>query len=360
PKGSYKHDAQLRPLSGSARTSGRTERSTGLSNKLSKGGDLLAFTVMVEDHLVKTGMDTIAYLPDPQDPTNMLYLTTHHMRFTTDSAFAAWNSFGNKRDGYDERNNTSANDFLLNSLDAELQKTITSKLPANRRNIFVVTWTMLMSEVLHSALNRVSTIEKRIESRRPAKYPGQNIALLADDFIADAQALVPSGQYNHKMTLAMCNAFLMAGGPGSQGELYRSDLIVFQKKLSRFLVTAATKPKHQVEQEIEQENLTFWEVCSLAREAYKAQVETNDWYAARHTRDSKAIHSSFQAAANIASTDTEGNPLIDPAQLAAAYALLQNRKPAGKPKPNGNRNNRSPRNNNNNNNNNRVNNKKNG
>jgi hypothetical protein len=58
-------------------------RKTGLSTKFDKTHDFSRFVVAVWEKLVDCGMDTIAFLPDPEDPTNMLSVVSNHSRFSS-------------------------------------------------------------------------------------------------------------------------------------------------------------------------------------------------------------------------------------------------------------------------------------
>jgi hypothetical protein len=53
-------------------------RKTGLTDKFEKKNDLMQFADAVWEKLVDCGMDTIAYLPDPEDPTAMLLVVSNH------------------------------------------------------------------------------------------------------------------------------------------------------------------------------------------------------------------------------------------------------------------------------------------
>ena len=57
-----------------------------MSTALKPAGDLIAFQKSVWDHLVDTGMDTIAYLPDPTDKTKVSNAVKSHSRYTVQSA----------------------------------------------------------------------------------------------------------------------------------------------------------------------------------------------------------------------------------------------------------------------------------
>lgn len=77
---------QLRPVHVAAAQKGYNHRRTGMSIPCQPADDLSAFQKTIWDHLVDTGMDTIAYLPDPTDKTKVSNVVKSHSRFTVQSA----------------------------------------------------------------------------------------------------------------------------------------------------------------------------------------------------------------------------------------------------------------------------------
>ena len=77
---------QLRPVYASAAQKGYNHRRTGLTTKFTPASDLSVFQTAVWNHLVDTGMDTIAYLQDPEDSDKMSNVVKSHARFTMDLA----------------------------------------------------------------------------------------------------------------------------------------------------------------------------------------------------------------------------------------------------------------------------------
>ena len=99
---------QLRPSHVPSAQKGYNFRRTGFVTKFSKSGDLAKFTVKVFDHFVDVGMDSISYLADPHDPTNMLSVVTDHPRFTFDAAKVSGASQVLSYDKFDLENDTAA------------------------------------------------------------------------------------------------------------------------------------------------------------------------------------------------------------------------------------------------------------
>jgi hypothetical protein len=72
---------QLRPTYLGDSQKAYKHRATGLTDKFEDNGDLSYFAEEFWRHLLTTGMDTIAYLPDPESAA-MMSVVTHHSRFT--------------------------------------------------------------------------------------------------------------------------------------------------------------------------------------------------------------------------------------------------------------------------------------
>ena len=64
---------------------GYNYRRTGLTTVFKKNNDLQVFVKNVWNHLLDTGMDTIAYHRDPEYTTCMTYVIHGHSRFTVAS-----------------------------------------------------------------------------------------------------------------------------------------------------------------------------------------------------------------------------------------------------------------------------------
>jgi hypothetical protein len=71
---------QLRPALVTSAQKGYNYRRTGLEKELqyTTKTDLSVFQNSVWKHLRNSGMDTISYLPDPEDPTKMTSVVTNH------------------------------------------------------------------------------------------------------------------------------------------------------------------------------------------------------------------------------------------------------------------------------------------
>ena len=77
---------QLRPVNASASQKAYNFRRTGITIPFTPTSSLVDFQNAVWDHLTDCGMDTIAYLPDPEDPKLMTNVVKSHSRYTIHTA----------------------------------------------------------------------------------------------------------------------------------------------------------------------------------------------------------------------------------------------------------------------------------
>jgi hypothetical protein len=77
---------QLRPVHASASQKGYNYRRTGMTTPFSQTSNLVDFQNEVWDHLTDCGMDSIAYLPDPEDSLMMTNVVKSHSRYTIQTA----------------------------------------------------------------------------------------------------------------------------------------------------------------------------------------------------------------------------------------------------------------------------------
>ena len=87
--------------------------------------NLTSFQNSVWEHLTDTGMDSIAYLPDPTDESKMSNVVKSHARYTVQSAQTL---IERQLVRYDKTNDKAARTYLLASLAIELSNKVAKKL----------------------------------------------------------------------------------------------------------------------------------------------------------------------------------------------------------------------------------------
>ena len=119
---------QYRPMSIASQAKALAYRVQGLETKFSRTSDLQTFEKKIMKHLVQYGLDTITYMPDPTDKetkeekAKVVSVITDHARFNLKQGVKKANEIMEKHfDAYDIANVRDAKEFLLNSIDADLE-----------------------------------------------------------------------------------------------------------------------------------------------------------------------------------------------------------------------------------------------
>ena len=296
---------QYRSMVISTAQKGHIHRQTGLAVKFTRAGDLSTFEHLVWTHMVDTGMDTIAYVPDPVDKTTMLNCVKFHGRFSVESIRTMVATQVLSYDDFDKANNREAQQFLLASLDPELARELRDVMDESEP--FPVTLLRLIHMIRSASIDRFENLKVRIKSRKPAKYPGQDLSKMAVELRADALELDIAGQYDHNLTLHMLDAFLEAGG--ANNEDFRYPLRATKTKLSAALLEIGYMPRDVAKKHMGDLGLTYRDICTEAVKTYRSQFDNGKWPPARGISDNRAPPATF---GNLAVLDH-----------AHAYALLQ-------------------------------------
>ncbi|KAI2494035.1 hypothetical protein MHU86_20521 [Fragilaria crotonensis] len=105
---------QLRPVHASASQKGYNFRRTGMTTLFTQASSLVDFQNAVWDHLVDCGMDTIAYLPDPESSSVMTNVVRSHSH-TVATAKTLSSQQLLRYDKYDKSNDLAATKFSSSS-----------------------------------------------------------------------------------------------------------------------------------------------------------------------------------------------------------------------------------------------------
>ena len=300
---------QYRSASVSTSQKSHFYRTTGLIDKFKEKDDLPLFEHKVWKHLSNHGMDSISYVPDPQDKAVMLSCVENHSRFTVESITVLIQDQVIEYDAYDHSNDSAATDFLLDSLSPELAKDI--RRAKNDNDPFPVVFMHLIKIIRSSSLSRFDHLKTTIREKKASSYAGQDLTKLASDLQEAAKELDTAGQYDHNLTLVMLDTFLDAGGAGNED--FRYPLRALKLKLEEALLTISFMSPKDANAKMQKEGLTYKAICNKAVEKYRAQYDENKWPPARHVKDPKAPPLNF---GNMVAT-------TDPWIAAQAYALFQ-------------------------------------
>ena len=280
---------QLRPVYASAAQKGYNHRRTGLSTQFTPSSDLAVFQTAIWNHLVDTGMDTIAYLQDPEDSTKMTNVVKSHARYTVDTAKLLSTVQVAKYDKYDRTNDVAAKAYLLASIESSLSNKVEEKLEDT--DSFPIAWLQLIKTIQSTSVERFEDIKQAIKKRHPSQYAGENLEQLAADFRRDARELTTAGQYDHNLTLTMLKIFLLAGGSGNED--YRFPSRSVKQDVDKALLEIGYKDKVAANQHMIDKKLTYQDICRHAEDTYRTLYDRKEWPPARNVRDSRAPPTNF-------------------------------------------------------------------
>jgi hypothetical protein len=297
----YQSPNQLRSLYVKTSQDSYNHRTTGLEDKFSDKDNLTQFADSILEKLEDCGMDTIAYLPAPDDPTQMISVVSNHSRFTLEWATNASEPLQTQFDDYDKANDKSAKVFLLDSLSKDLKEHL--KLSLEPTFPFVVVWMRLVRLVTSTSVVKWETIKTSIRARLPSQYPGEDIILLSRDFQKDALQLTVAGHYDHHLTSDMLRIFLLSGGQSTQGDEFRHPLRNLCLSLETALKEVTFQEKSAATKHLAQKHLLYTDVCKRAEELYWQMKDGGRWQPAKHASDSTAVPKTFAALANLSEVE---------------------------------------------------------
>ena len=201
---------QMRPASPGSAQKSSMYREVGLEQKFSRNANFQDFITTTSEYFVRYGLDTIAYLPNPANGSEMLLVIEAYARFDYDAAVEAAALLTKKFDKFDEANSKSASRWLLNSLDEDLKHNISKRLKIE--DGFVAHWFELVREIQSVSFDRFENLKQDIRKLRLTQFPQQNVKLLSNAYLQLAKQLEDNSMYEHPLTLTMVTQFLSGGG----------------------------------------------------------------------------------------------------------------------------------------------------
>lgn len=314
------HPMQIRPTN----NTGYLKMDAALRSKMSpdpqfnKGSNLIRFTRDVFEELESRGLDSISYLPHPTDPNGVLSVIKNHGRYALFDARVLIKEFTSKWDKFDKINDIYAKKMLLASLHPDFKDEVLRKLSED--DTFTSLWLIVIEKVQSTSTNRWDLVKKRLEARKVTDYAGQNVEMLAHDFVEDGKELEIVNQYDHHLTKIMLKAFIQAGGDSSNPAdpfllEYRQPLVAISIRLEQALRKIAYED--DPDKFMSNENLTFVDVCSEAERLYVYLKSDDRWLPALAVPDRTAPPSKFGA--NLA---VKGKGNVESGVLSKLTALL--------------------------------------
>ena len=280
---------QYRPSSIGSQSKSQYYRVRGLETKFTRGSDLQTFEKKIMKHLISYGLDTITYLVDPTDSTQVVSVISEHARFNVKVGVKLGNDALVNYDSYDLENIRDAKEFLLNSVDDELETQLYENCKDD--DSFIAYWLNLTHIVRSVSIDRFDKVKDRIKSRKIANYAGENVEAIVTDFLSDWKELHGAGLYDQNLTLTMLNSIMEAGGTANED--FRHPLRDVKLKLNKKLLEVRHMSYANAHTAMVTDELDVQSVTKAAKEQYRELYDANKWPAASHAKDSKAMNKNF-------------------------------------------------------------------
>ena len=184
-------------------------RIKGLEKKFGVGDDLLVFERTVRQHFERMGLDTIAYLPNPHEPDEMVSVIKHHPKFTREKALEAEEKRAHLYDEFDIANIRDAKTYVMDSVDDNLLKQVHER--CEDEATFIDVWMVLMKQVRPKTLGQFTKIQDRLRKRSLKNYKNEDVNQLCSDYLDDWTELEAANMYDHQLTQHMLHVLINSG-----------------------------------------------------------------------------------------------------------------------------------------------------
>ena len=282
---------QYHPTSITSKAKSRTYRIAGLTNKFTRTSDLQTFQKRVKKHLVDHGMDTITYVTSPTDAKQVVSIIDHHGLFTLDEGCKAGNDLKtNHFDLYCLDNDNNAKDFLIASVDADIEEQLLDD--CDEEDSFVAMWLNLIHIVRSVSILKFEKIKEQVAGRSLSQYAGENIEAICSDWTNDYKELHGARMYDHNLTMKMLERILEAGG-GQDNERFRHPLREVAIKLEAKLLEVRHMSYDEAHRSLARVKLDVKSVLKKAKLEYRKVYDNGKWPAAAHVRDTKGMNKNY-------------------------------------------------------------------
>ena len=329
---SHTNPNQLRPAGVSSQQKSYSARVAPLEQKFKKGDSVKTLETKIWDKLVDFGLDTVTYVHDPKDPTQMISVVKEHPRIMLKHAHESLKQLVPKWDPYDRQNDQAALKLFKDTCDDAVRNGVDCLLPPDKdaqeeEKTFASYWLRTMHKNSVSDGEHYKNITRRLEKCKASDYPGEDLSMLVTDYIADVEELEKGGMYDHRSTKIMLETFVAAGGEHEKVEVFRqqlrNDIIKITEALHeiRFLGTDALKQEH-----MQKAKLLPRIICSDVEDKYRVLRDNNSWPPASTVVDKSRVPPKYGNIASVTQGDLPatvvGSMSHQPAKLVLSCKTL--------------------------------------
>lgn len=240
-------------------------------------------------HSKEHGIDSIFYVPDPKNPTQVISVLEQHSRLTMEDVAEGIKTLKPAWDDFDHENDHCAQVLLLNTLDREFARQLQS-LHLHTLSAAEV-WMMVTRSIQSTSAERFDLLRQKLRDLSPLKIAGQNIMAYCREVREIIQELIEAGQWQWYLLLNVMKGLLQATVPTFQAAFYPIRLAV-----DRLLTKCASRTDSEVEALFRDAGYHWSDILMLAEDTYRSLLDNGEWGPAGVAKDQKAPDRVFNLA----------------------------------------------------------------
>ena len=232
-------------------------------------------------HCRRNGMDTVTYLKNPVDATEMLPLCTHFPRFQLDAAETAALAQIANYDSFDHTNDQLAVRALYNFMSDGLEQKIRIRCnkPLDQRDHpFAVVFMTMVAYLEPKSHAYYRKLEEELKKIKAIDFEGRNVQEMCDKLRSAIGELEKGGYWKPASLVdVVANLVAAADDPDNQAKLYTHKMLTIQGNLSDAISHIHGLDEKAGIKYLETQKLTYTKIFAQAEAAYLEAKRTNTW-----------------------------------------------------------------------------------
>ena len=232
-------------------------------------------------HCRRHGLDTITYLRNPVDATEMLPICTHLPRFQLDAAETAAVAQIGKYDSFDHVNDVLAVRALYNFMTDRLEQRIRircTKPVDERDHPFAVVFMTMVAYLEPKSHAYYRKLEGELKTVKATDFEGRNVQEMCDKLRSTIGEMEKGGYWKPASLVdVVANLVAAADDPDNQAKLYTHKMLTIQGNLSDAISHIHGLDEKAGLKYLEQQKLTYTKIFAQAEAAYLEAKRTNTW-----------------------------------------------------------------------------------
>ena len=276
-KNNPKNPRQLRQVSPSLEQKSYNKRIQGLDIKYKEGDNLNDFRFNIDDHMVKHGLDTVAWVPELSENaegSEVRNVVTDPAKFTVNYAKAieVAKATAMKYDDFDKNNSEASIEFLENSIDISLKRRL--NLVRQRNDSFTVVWLRLMHLLANYSSDHYDATREKVRKCTPTNYDREDFTLMTKEISPLIDELESGNQYDPNITLSMTQNI---SNKCTQGGIFAH--LLYQKiaEIKQRVAECNFMSRQEANDYMKRYKLDPKSVLTYLEDEYRAQLKDNLW-----------------------------------------------------------------------------------